>query len=349
MTSSTVTAGAATAASFRADQHHADMHRYHVNEFAIASEFAFPCDPDGRSPQVVPEADHIVVRHGSFASISCVLRKVRRQLCYDVGNGLLLEPTCGAIHIDYKGRVITVDADEDNLPAACAWVVHVGLSAATLFRGNLPLHAASVELAGHVVAVIAGSGTGKSTLCWHLLESGARFGCDDLVPVALGESGVSAFPSVSLFPKLHRDVLDRFGIDATRLRRADDGTGADEYWVTISPAQRVAGPRPLAAVFLLAPEPDGRCETWITAQRLSAEAAAKVLYGNLHGVWAIGKHLDAARLLTRCAALARQVPVYRLRYVRAFDTLPALATAMRTLAAAPSSDAVRFAAGTPTA
>ena len=89
------------------------MIRYDINEFAVESDLALPCDVAGCSPRAIGEADRLTIRRASLANVPCTLRKIRPQLIYDVGDGFLLEPKTErgmlALHIDFKGRALTVD------------------------------------------------------------------------------------------------------------------------------------------------------------------------------------------------------------------------------------------------
>lgn len=274
-----------------------------------------------------------------MADIPCTMRQFRRRLIYDVGDGFLLEPRGLALHIDFKGRVLTVDAPDDKIPVAGAWAIHAGLGAATLTHGGIPLHGAGLEVAGKYVALMADSGSGKSTLSWFLMQRGARFGNDDLIPVYLNDDGATAFPAVSLFPKLQREAVDRHGLNVADLLPADYGTGEEEYYVPLPPEKRVTAPHPLAAVFLLRPRPaDGgplRLESMaglVTARRQAEDEAARTLERNLHALWLIGKWMDKRRIAALCRSLAARVPVYEVSYPKAFALLPELARTIERLA-----------------
>lgn len=310
-----------------------------INEFAVESDVEVPGDTAASSPRCIPDCDRIVFRRASLAAVPSLLRKLRRQLVYDVGDGFLIEPPSGvAVHIDFKGRVITLDAPDDKLPVAVAWAVHAGLGAATITHGGLPLHGAGLEINGRRIGLMADSGAGKSTLSWHLLEhGGARFANDDLIPVRLTETSVTAFPAVSLYPKLGREAVDRHNLSVCDLLPADYGTGEEEYYVPLPQEKRVLEPAPLSALFLLRPavgaSPEAAANTArtgeITTRRLDTKEAAATLEQNLHAVWLIGKWMDGRRLRAQCQALAGRVPVYELGYARSFAVLPALAETIR--------------------
>lgn len=315
--------------------------RYDINEFAVESELTLPCDAAGCSPRAIGLSDRVTIRRASLANISCTMRRLRRQLIYDVGDGFLLEPPGLSLHIGFKGQALVVDCPDEKLEAASAWAIHAGLGAATLTHGGVPLHGAGLEVAGNYVALMANSGAGKSTLSWFLIGHGARFGNDDLVPVRMEGNDAIAFPSVSLYPKLQREAVDRHGLDLADLLPADYGTGEEEYYVPLPAARRVTAPRPLVAVFLLRPEalpgsllPIPHMADLVTVQRLSEDEAGLTLRRNLHAAWLIEKWMDGRKLDALCRSLAAHVPVYALSYPKAFALLPALAAKVVSLAEA---------------
>lgn len=307
--------------------------RYDINEFAVDSDFVLPCDVTGCSPCDISETDSITIRRASLAGISCAMRLIRRKLIYDVGDGFLLEPPGLALHIDFRGRALTIDCSDEKLDVASAWAIHAGLGVATLTHGGIPLHGSGLEVAGRYVALMAASGAGKSTLSWFLMECGALFGNDDLVPVRMVGDDAIAFPSVSLYPKLQRVAVDQHGLDIADLLPADYGTGEEEYYVPLPRVQRVMSPQPLAAVFLIRPQPlpsdallNVRCMSeLVEVRRVSEDEAAATLRRNLHAAWLIGKWMDGQKLDALCHRLATRVPIYMLTYPRSFAILPVLA------------------------
>lgn len=309
---------------------------YYVNEFVVHSEISLPFDLRAQAACFIPEANHITLRRASLANVPCTLRKLRRRLVYDVGDGFLIEPQGLALHIDFHARVLTVDCADEKLSAAAAWAFHAGLGAATVTRGGVPLHGSGLEIAGRYVALMAESGTGKSTLSWFLLSRGARFGNDDLIPTYPTTDGALAYPSVSAYPKLQREAVDRHGLDPTALRPADYGMGEEEYYAPLTPDRRIPAPAPLAAAFLLRPQTldDGplcvrRMRGLVTARRLPNDEAAATYQANLHALWLIGKWVDGRRIAALCRNLAAHVPFYELSYPKAYALLPEMAATIR--------------------
>ncbi len=266
------------------------------------------------------------VRAASLAAVPSILRKVRRQLAYDVGAGLLIEPRDGlALLVDYRADTVTIDATEANYAAASAWLFNAAFGTRTLLRGGLPVHAAGVEVGGVFVGITAPSGSGKSTLTHYLIRQGvARFGNDDLIPTYADADGggVTAYPSVSLYPKIGADITARDGLDTATLIRADSSAALEEYYVPLLPAQRVTEASPMCALFLLAPD-DGA--DGVTATRLTPDETALRIRAEMHGLWLIGKYLDGKRIERAAATFAARVPAFVLRYRRDYDALPRLA------------------------
>ena len=299
------------------------MFRYRVNEFEIESNFTLVADGAIDAPGAgVP----LCVRRESLADVPSLLRKLRRQLTYDVGTGLLLEPRSTlALLIDYHADKITVDCADESVFAASAWLWNAALGCRTLLRGGLPLHAAGVEVAGRYIGIMAASGSGKSTLTHYLLtQTGATFGNDDLIPVYAENGSVTAYPSVSLYPKIGADIAERDGLPVDSLIRSDSDPNRVEYYVPLPVAKRMTEPASLSALFVL--EPDDSAGESVTCERLADPADR--LASDMHAHWFVGRFLNAAKIAARVEAVAETVPVYRLTYRRDFAVLPRLADAI---------------------
>lgn len=120
------------------------------------------------------------------------------------------------------GRQITVqrlNAEDEGwrlflLGSAFAFLCHQ--------RGVYPLHAASLTVAGRTLALIGGTGAGKSTLALALLRRGHRLLSDDVSVLRMAQDGgppllMPAYPRL----KLWRDSLmaqGRFSKNLTRVR-----------------------------------------------------------------------------------------------------------------------------------
>ena len=324
------------------------MARFHLNEFVVESELPLPCDETCRSEAVESDARHLAVRRASLRELPCLMRHFKKQLSYDVGDGVLVEPKVGLqMHVNARGDSITIDAREEDAALAAAWVVGAGMPICTLFHGDLPLHGAGVELGGHFLGIMAPSGAGKSTLLWSLLQAGALFSNDDCIPLRFEEARVLALPSVSGFPKLHAATLKNGGVDQSLCRPAPPHV--DEFWVEIGAASRLFEPRVLAALVVLQPRFAARFSEdengVIVARRVPEDAATPLLLRNLQGVWLLEKQLDERKLVQQCATLGASVPLYVLEYAKNFAVLPLLASALRDLVNAPAESVATFREG----
>lgn len=315
------------------------MHLLHINEFVVESYLPLPCDARCHSRAVSIASQSLLIRRSSLQDIPCLMRRIRPQLSYDVGDGVLIEPSQHLqMHVNGRGDIVTVDVGDENLALAAAWVVGAAMPVCTLFRGGLPLHGAGVEVDGRFVGIMAPSGSGKSTLLWALLEQGALFANDDCIPIALADGQVLAMPSVSCYPKLHETALANSGIDVGNCLPAPPHE--DEFWVPIEASRRLREPQPLSALFVLQPLPASRqgepdVPGGIVAERVERELAVPILLENLQGVWLLHKQLDEKNLAARCDALAQSVPLYVLKYLKRFETLPLLTNAIRDLSKNP--------------
>lgn len=308
------------------------MFHYLINEFHVESEFPFPGEEwDGVTGASVPR-NRLIVRRANLSQVARLQRRFRPRYCYDVGDGIFFEPPCGGIHVDYRGAIIRVDAPDATLREACAWIIHIGLSAASLLHGRLPLHAGGIALRnGRAVALIAESGVGKSTLTYQCVaEGGAQFLADDIVVVdPAGEAGqpLLTFPSVSLAPKLSAAAADWFQIPDADRDPAGDGVDEDQYWVALESGHRATTPQPLGAILALHPHQDTAEEhhDTITWERVQPDEAARFYRGHLHGVWLFGQFLRNVSLDAWCEQLAQTVPLCLLRYPHGLERVAEVA------------------------
>ena len=192
------------------------------------------------------------------------------------------------------------------------------LSTALHLNGLLALHASAVELGDGVVGFMAPSHFGKSTLSMELFGVGARFVTDDTLPVRPGSP-----------PLAHP------GVQSLRVRSGDpnverllgfqpQGEPGRDGKITLPPfpPDRALGrPAPLAALYLLSPQPPEDADLTVRRIRLAPVPAAIFLVGQTK----IGEMLGpsaAPGILEATSSLASAVPIYRLEIVRDLDRLP---------------------------
>jgi hypothetical protein len=136
---------------------------------------------------------------------------------------------------------------------ALPWPFYSTVTALLLaWRGDLPLHASAVEIAGKALLLCGPSGAGKSTLCAALVADGAQLLSDDLTVIRAGEAGRQACvlpgrPGIRLFSAI-ADQLH--GITAKPVE--DDHRGkVIVSWPVAAPRHS----RPFAAIVLLQCDP----------------------------------------------------------------------------------------------
>ncbi len=295
------------------------------NQFAGRTELPLPCDPN---PEPGPSRRFpLTIRRASLKDAPSSLRRVRKQPAYDIGHGVLIDPDHISLYVSYTGNEIIVDCPDALQAYAAGWVIHAGAALSTLFTGGLPLHCAGASLNGRYFGLLAGAGTGKSTTLWHLLQNGALFANDDLISVLFDDGAATAYPSVSLYPKLHRTALERDGLSEADYQIAPPND--DKFWVPIPAAARIIQPQALSALFLLEPTL-GEAEGEVQTIQSTGEATAQAISRHLHGLWLAQKYIPLGPIQARCRALAETVPLYTLRYRKTFDVLPRLVAAIRT-------------------
>lgn len=179
-----------------------------------------------------------------------------------------------------------------------------------LARGDLPVHAAAVEIRGQAVVLAAPGRFGKTTLLSALAREGLRVLTEDLACVRLTGGQAALVPGPAML-RPRRDVADRVlppgfhevGRDDDRVHLADGADRGD------------CAPVPISALVLLRDD-EG-------PPRLSAVDAAAAL----PDLWQVSFHLprddDRARCFGAVADLAGSVPVFDLRRRLCLDDLPA--------------------------
>jgi hypothetical protein len=206
-------------------------------------------------------------------------------------------PGIGDFRVDAEAGVIRYRR-LDAAPTAPALLEEAlfgpALIVALAFRSRFLLHAGAVRVGEGVAAFCAESGTGKSTLAGRA-GGGWRPIAEDMLPVAKGPDGFSVLPR---FPQLKWPEDAQYPLDAP--------------------------PRlPLRALFVLAPDPPDHSPAGIRHERLDWRDATLALIR--HGV---AGRLFSQQLLELqmrfFAEAAGSIPVFRLRYPKRLDILPAL-------------------------
>lgn len=179
-----------------------------------------------------------------------------------------------------------------------------------LARGDLPLHAAAVEIDGEAVVIGAPRASGKTTLAAALLNAGHRLLSEDVTCVRPGDVP-SVIPGPAML-RVRRDIANQLEIrNATSVSEPDDR-------VHLAIARDMRGdctPIPLRAIVLLRTSDD--------APRLDTLAPRDAI----RGLWPLASRLPSraglARSFEDLVDVVGHVPVWSLRRRLRIEELPA--------------------------
>ena len=189
----------------------------------------------------------------------------------------------------------------------------------------LPLHAAVVAMGDKAVAICGPSGAGKTTLALHFRKRSFAIMADDMA--AIDWKGGLVHHGAP-FSRIDRHQFALMGDGGTtrrspRFSKSLLDTGEHPYWSNPHPL-------PLAGIFLLSAFQDNHA---IAIERIPAVEAGIALSANLSGEMFPPTKAQRQAGLSTAMAVAKQVPVYRLRRPAGLDHLDATVDAI--------SDAIR--------
>jgi hypothetical protein len=226
----------------------------------------------------------------------------------------------GSYDLTDGGRTITWYRPADpDLGNARLDVLGTLLTLALHLNDHLTLHGSAVAFDSGVIAFLAPSGFGKSTLAMSLTVSGARFMSDDAVPVRVIGTEVIASPGVPS-PRFRQDSFARFQDLLPNPVTLDNGKVSSGEQLADDVIE--ARERPLTAIYLLNPvTPDTATQLnrvplppmVATVHLLRNAKLAKLLWAE-----------ESQRLFTLVSEVARHVPVWSLEVPRDMDLLPSV-------------------------
>ena len=184
-----------------------------------------------------------------------------------------------------------------------------------LARGDVPLHAAAVEVDGRAIVIGAPRASGKTTLSAALLDAGYRLLSEDVTCVRPGVRP-SVIPGPAML-RVRRDIADRLEIrHATPLGEPDDRV----HFAVDRELRGDSAPVSLGAIVLLRPS-DG-------APRLDELAPREAI----RDLWPLASRLPSraglARSFEDLVDVAGRVPIWNLRRRLRIDDLPATIEAL---------------------
>lgn len=200
-------------------------------------------------------------------------------------------------------------------------VVNAGLATSLQLSGVPLLHGCAVEIRGRAVVVLGPSGAGKSTLAAALVAAGHALLSDDVAAVESGPEPVvqPGAPRLRMAPASARAV----GWDVAGLPRVfvtevmGDKLGVD---LPVAGLPFCAEPRPLAAIYVLAPLGAVALGSPPELEPLPAAEVLSELLANSYRIHA----LDRGQRDRLVADLLKMAQAVRVRRVRAAEDLGGL-------------------------
>ena len=276
---------------------------YLVGGITLVSEIALPELPLIQQQDATPHP--VTIRLG----------EVPRQL----PNAVEVDPDCFATTTQYllcvagiarylvtEGREIVVEPDASALPLDVrAYLLGAMFVVLCQQRGLLPLHASAVAGKSGVVAFLANSGQGKSTLAAHLVERGFRVLADDICLIDATEPSAAMVIPTAPWLKLWRNSLENLGREAEGLDRvfSDD----DKYRLPLAPALQ---PEPICKVVFL----EGRevSSTATVIEEVPRVKAVPLLMNLTHHSYLLEATGQREENFLRCGRVLSQARAYRL-------------------------------------
>lgn len=227
-----------------------------------------------------------------------------------------LDPDCFATSTHYflrvhgigsylvnNGREIVVSPEAGALPLDVrAYLLGTLFAVLCQQRGLLPLHASAVSSGKGVVAFLARSGQGKSSLAAHLAQRGFRVLGDDVCLIDTRGDRPMVIPAAPWL-KLWRNSLQILGRQADGLERVFSED--DKYRL---PLQDVLHPEPIRKLIFLESEEGSVTEI----QEVTAIEAIPLLMNLTHQAYVLEATGQRQESFLRCSQVSSQAKAYRL-------------------------------------
>jgi hypothetical protein len=276
---------------------------YLIGGITLISEIALPELP--RIQQQKPTPHPVRIRVGAVAD--------------HLPGAIELDPDCFASPAQYLlniqgvarylvtgGCEIVVDPDD----AAHALDVR-GYLLGSIFvvlcqqRGLLPLHASAIAGKSGVVAFLANSGQGKSTIAAHLARRGYRVLADDVCLIDATQPDSAMVIPTAPWLKLWRSSLENLGRKADGLDRVF--TDDDKYRLPLAP---VLTPEPIRKLVFL--ESNAIASTKVAMEEVPRVQAIPLLMNLTHHSYLLEATGQQEENFLRCARVLSQARAYRL-------------------------------------
>lgn len=270
--------------------------------FAVRSSLPFrflrggggePIDVSARSSEDDTPEGELLVKWGPTAERPFEVRLFRTDRGFRVWI-----PDSGWYEVNVDARSVTVPSDADEIRREeRLWSVPATLL--LLARGDLPLHAAAVEVNGEAIVLAAPGTFGKTTLAAAFLSAGYRLLSEDVTCIQLG-GGPEVVPGPAML-RVRRDVAEQ--IEVANVHRLAES----EHRVHFAVDESLRGdcsPVPLRAIVFLRIADDG-----FSIEPTTSTAAVRDLW-SLSGTLPTDR--DRTHSFAAAAELVRSIPVVNL-------------------------------------
>lgn len=298
------------------------MPSYRVYGSLLESDIEFPGLPaveaaGGAAPRWrIQRRDELPpMRDASPLGAETLYSDVQARLFAHADGWRIVVDDTGAFDIDGSGDILAAPLPEAWSDFLRSHLLGRVLSTTMYRDGWLPLHASAVSTREGVIGFLGPKGVGKSSLASAFVAAGAPLVTDDTLPVELG-TPPTAWPGIHLL-RLRPDAREAVALDGsgteTREGKREIALRDDRLLET--------HPRPLAALFFLAPTLETDRPDAVRRIPFSPALAAAALVGHVKGGQMLGS-AAAAPMLGRLASLVHLVPVNQLSLVRDLARLP---------------------------
>jgi dephospho-CoA kinase len=276
---------------------------YLIGGITLISEIVLPELPLIQQQSATPHPVH--VRLGTVAD--CLPGAVELDPdCFATPTQYLLNIRGIARYLVTAGHEIVIDPD-DAAPALDVRGYLLGSIFVVLCqqRGLLPLHASAVASKSGVVAFLANSGQGKSTLAAHLAQRGFRVLADDVCLIDATQPGSAMVIPTAPWLKLWRNSLENLGRQADGLDRIF--TEDDKYRLPLVP---VLTPEPILGLVFLEGNDISSAITQI--EEVPRVQAIPLLMNLTHHSYLLEVTGQQEENFRRCGRVLSQARAYRL-------------------------------------
>jgi hypothetical protein len=229
----------------------------------------------------------------------------------------LIDPGGQTIHAPFEYGVTHPETSLWGIPAMLCFMA----------RGDLPLHAAAVEVGDSALLLAAPGRFGKTTLAAAFVGAGDRLLSEDITCCRLNPDGAVVLPGPA-FLRVRRDVYDRIDLSGTSVLIDEP----ERVTVALPADARGSGDavRVRGIVFL------HEASSGIRIEPVAQHEA-------LRDLWALAFKLPSDESMRFCftqiAGLVARVPAWRLLRKLEFDTLPAVTRALAEIGTSAASTA----------